>query len=100
MTTTYVAQSGTACGHKESRMLRLAAAGSSAERLSSQQAVLQPILEGLLTQCCLSDLIPLLFRVNSKVLYNLLIIRVSKYIVSLTPVLKLGLKALIFLKPR
>ena len=32
MTTTYVAQSGTACGHKESRMLQLAGPGSSALR--------------------------------------------------------------------
>ena len=40
VTTTYVSRSGTACGIYEGRMLRLAAAGSSAEGLSYRRPVL------------------------------------------------------------
>jgi hypothetical protein len=40
MATTYVAQSGTACGEYASRMLRLAAPGSSAKGLSSRRPVM------------------------------------------------------------
>ena len=54
MTTTYVAQSGTACGEYEGRMLRLAAAGSSAKGLSSRRPVLSqtfPMIEPYIGTC-------------------------------------------------